>query len=252
MDFNSLYAAGPVTGHQSLGFVNDPTQLANQQRQFGFQSEQAEKARQFQGQQAQLGRQFQGQQAEAQRQLELQQSQIAAGAQEYAPGLQQQRFNTLLPMFQGAYGTLQNAAASGTGAGAGTPTGAPSPEITVGGVLNPQQVQQQVNAGRASTDQATATRMRQNAGQAAGRGFAAQSPLLAALNQNAWGQGMAANVANERETRLGAAQQNAQQLLSTQQARESQFASRQQEALQQQQIAAGQRNALLAALAGML
>ena len=88
--------------------------------------------------------------------------------------------------------------------------------------------------------------------QLAGRGYASNSPLLAALNQQAQGQGLQAKTAAEQQTRQNMAQLNAQQVLQSQQAREAQYAARQQEYLQGQQIAATRQNALLAALAGMV
>jgi len=263
-DYSNLpndFRTGFQTGQnhfQMTGFAADPGQIFGQLQgqQFGageaqkarqFQGAQATQGQQFQGQQADLARQFQGGQAEAQRALELHQAQIAADASRYPFDLKQQRFDQLFPMFQHSLTALGTPGQPFTAGGA---SGA-SPEITVGGTLNPQQVQQQVNSQRAANDQATEGRMRQTAGQTAGRGFGANSPLLMALQGQAMGQNLATNTANERETRLGAAQQNSQHVLSTQQAREAQFASRQGEDIARRQPYFQQSNALLAALAGL-
>lgn len=90
--------------------------------------------------------------------------------------------------------------------------------VTQGGVYNPQQVQQQVNQSRAQQDQTTATQIQQGQNQLAGRGFGANSPLAALLQQQAHAQGNATNADNETNIRMNAANQNAQQNLSAQQA----------------------------------
>ena len=119
----------------------------------------------------------------------------AQGAQEQAntklaisPALQanqlkQERFNSVFPWLQNFAGSLgSNLATAGGSSGK-------SPEITVGGVWNPQQIQQQVNATRAQNDQGMRSQNAQAAGQTAGMGFGSHSPLLQAL----YGQNFAAN-----------------------------------------------------------
>ncbi len=125
---------------------------------------------------------------------------------------QMARFNAILPLLSGQFSRLNNGFATAGGAN-GTP-----PPITAGPVLNPQQIQQQVNQSRAANDQSTASQIQNSNSSLAGRGFGSNSPLQMALNQGMQNQNMATNTANETNTRLNAAQQNAGQLLNSQQA----------------------------------
>jgi hypothetical protein len=124
--------------------------------------------------------------------------------------LQQGRYQQLLPWAQAEY------AASGGTVG-------PAPEISVGPVWNQQQVQQQVNSGRARNDQAAQTQMRETQNSLAGKGFGGNSPLLAALQNQTQMGNMAANSDMERETRWNAAEGNAGHVLDTQKARSDQY-----------------------------
>lgn len=134
-----------------------------------------------------------------------------------------QRFGTLLPMMSGAFNQIGQMPQGPVGR---------APAITTGGVWDQGQIQQQVNAGRASNDRQTAGQVQKMHADVAGRGFGANSPLAMALETNYKGQGMAANANTERETRMGAAEKNAGHLLATQSAAEGQYASRQQEEIQ--------------------
>lgn len=173
---------------------------------------------------------------------------IAAQAATLPARLREQNFNQVFPFLKSqlsALGTQGGLARAGGQSG-------PSPEISVGPVLNDQQIQQQVNATRASNDATAANQTVQDQRDAGGRGFASNSPLLAMLNA---GRQMSANQANtqaEQGLRLNAAQQNAGHILDTQQAREQQFASRQQEDIQRRVPVFAQQNALIAALSGIL
>ncbi len=126
------------------------------------------------------------------------------------------RFNTAFGFGQQALAGLQNQFATAGG------QNRTAPEISVGGVLNPQQIQSQVNAQRAHNDQSLGTQQLGQANQLAGQGFGANSPLLNSLYSQGSAANRALNSTNERETRLGAAQANAGQLLQSQQAREAQ------------------------------
>lgn len=164
--------------------------------------------------------------------------------QQQAENAKESRFNTVWGGLSGLLGRTTNPITIGGDSGAG-------PEISVGGVYTPQMVNQQVNASRAKNDRSAATKARDAVGDATGRGFGSQSPLLAALQGQIWGQNMAANTEGERSIRQTAAEQNSQQLLSTQQAREQQYASRQQEQIARAQPYFQTQNALIAALAGL-
>lgn len=164
--------------------------------------------------------------------------------QQQAENAKEQRFNTVWGGLSGLLGRTTNPITIGGDSGTG-------PEITVGGVYNPQTVNQQVNATRAKNDRSAATKSRDAVADATGRGFGSQSPLLAALQGQIWGQNVATNTEAERAIRQTAAEQNSQQLLSTQQAREAQYASRQQEQIARAQPYFQTQNALIAALAGL-
>lgn len=161
-------------------------------------------------------------------------------------GFQQQKFNTVFPWLQGQFGNLASQWNSNGGGG----SSGKSPEITVGGVWNPQQIQQQVNATRAGNDQKTASTMRGQTANLAGQGFGASSPLLAALHGQAQAANLGTNTQAEQQFRNEAAKANAGQLLNTQQARETQFANRQGEQIARQKNTVGMYSALLSALGG--
>lgn len=114
----------------------------------------------------------------------------------------------------------KNFAARSATAGGKSPFG---PEITVGGIWNPQQTQQQVNAMQAGIAESTASRIREMQGRVAGHGFGANSPLAQQLAQGYQNQALGQQVGGERDIRLQAAQANAGQLLRTQALRQQQF-----------------------------
>jgi len=160
------------------------------------------------------------------------------------PTLKQQRFNQVLPMFQNELGSLNST--NGGGSQVGTP-----PKITQGGVYTPGQIQQQVNSSRAATDQATAGQVNQMQGQVAGRGFGANSPLAAALGQNMQSQGLATNTANETNTRMTAAQQNATQNLAGQTEAQNQFNDVNNQAIERKRTQTTALSAWLGSLGGL-
>lgn len=169
-----------------------------------------------------------------------------AEAAKYPYLLKQQRFNTVFPWLQGQIGGMSKSPYT---IGGQSPAG---PDITAGPVWNDQQIQQKVNAGKASVDQQTQTAQRTAAAGAAGRGFGGTSPLVQALQGQLAGQGLAAKAGQEQQTRWGAAQGNAQQMLSSQNAREGQFASRQQESIQRAKPYFDLQQALIGTLGGMI
>lgn len=171
-------------------------------------------------------------------------AQLAADAARYPAQLQQERFNQVFPLLSGLLGGYNFDRVGGQSG--------PSPEITVGPVWNQQQVQQQVNAARATNDAVTANQTRATEQEVAGRGFGSNSPLLAALRSGQQMAGMRTNAESERNIRLGAAETNAQQLLKTQQAREGQFATRMDEDIRRRQAALQGYSALLGTLGGLV
>lgn len=169
---------------------------------------------------------------------ESNQSAINAGAM--SAQYKQDRWNQIWPWLQGQFSQQP----------LGPWNQGPGPQITVRGVLNPQQIQQQVNASRAANDKSTATQNQAAAAKTAGQGFGSNSPLLAALQGSNNMANLAANTANERDLRLNAAQQNAQQFLNTQSAAANVYGERQREALQARGQSLSTFNALLSALGG--
>lgn len=160
-------------------------------------------------------------------------------------GFDQQRFQQVWGGLNGMLGQLNGGYATPGGqSGFGPPIGAQ-------GVLTPEQIEQQVNAARASNDQGTASRTRDFTARASGQGFGANSPLVMAMNQSFQNANMATNADSERGIRLGAAEKNAGQLLEGQKAQEAQFASRQDEDIRRRQPYFSTMNALIGALAGL-
>lgn len=159
--------------------------------------------------------------------------------------LRQSRFRTLLPYLDQAMSGMGQGLNGGYG-GAGQR--GEQPEINAAPVLTANQMQQQVNAQRAGNDASMAGRVQQMNAGLAGRGFGSNSPLAQALMANFAGQNMATNTANERETRLSGAQMNSEHVLKAQQAREQQFASRQQEEIERGKAYTGGISSLMSAL----
>lgn len=181
-------------------------------------------------------------------QNQLAQAELAAGASVFPHELRQQRFETIFPWLQGQWGQFNSTATGGVG---GSQVGQ-QPEIATGPIWNPQVIQQQVNARRGSIAQQSQGNLRRAKQRLSGQGFGANSPLLAELEAMYGGQSMAQQAAANRDIRQTAAQQNANQIFQTQQAREGQFASRQREDIERRRTLAQNQNALLAALAGLI
>jgi hypothetical protein len=168
----------------------------------------------------------------------------AADASMYPATLAQGRFNQVFPYVTGQISALQNQL--GAPGQAGTP-----PKIDAAPIWTPSQVQGQVNSQVAGNDAQTASNIRQNSQSVAGRGFGGRSPLLSELTAQSQGQGMQANNQVRQAVPFNAAQGNAQQLLAGQQAQQGQFQSGEENQIQRQQIASGQRSALLSALSNL-
>lgn len=131
--------------------------------------------------------QAQGQQAKA-----LQDDPNSVGQKSLA--FKQSAFGKLLPLAQGGFANTGGGVAQGQLAPApnyGTGNVA-APHISGGPIWGQQAINQNVNANNAKVDQATATQQQTQAGQLAGQGFGARSPLTRALeqmgNQSAMGQ----------------------------------------------------------------
>lgn len=87
------------------------------------------------------------------------------------------------------------------------------PEVTVGGVWSPRQVDEQVNLMRAKNDAKAETEVRDQLSRMGSTGYGTNSPLAQALSANARGKAFAANTEGENTLRWDAAQGNAEHLL---------------------------------------
>lgn len=180
---------------------------------------------------------------------ELKRARIGAAAQTFPARLQQQRFRRVFPWVKQQFGSFMGGATGPFTAGGQS---GQSPEITVGPIWTPQQIQEQVNALRASNAQQAQGQFQQMQQRLSGRGFGSNSPLLQALGAQIQGQRLAADTTGERELRFGAAEKGAEHLLKTQQAREQQFASRMAEDIERRRPYFQTLNTLLASIAGLV
>lgn len=193
-----------------------------------------------------LNRRFQGNQAGLERGAENYRAQLASQTQEYLGNLQNSRFNRVFSALHHALGGF------GFGGGGQVGPAGGSPEISVGPIWTPQQIQQQVNQQRARNDVGTGTELKRISQDVAGRGFATGSPLQQALNQQTQMSNLIANTQAGTQIPWQAAQGNAAQVLATQQARESQFAARQQEAIERARVQSQYATGIASSLSGLL
>lgn len=185
-----------------------------------------------------------------------QEAQTAAAPGMYAAAAKQGRFNSVLPMFQGAL----NAGGFGAGGwGSGGQAGNTSPgqvgqapQISAAPIWSQEQIQQQINGQTAQNDAKTGGQIRDINQSAAGRGFGSNGPLSQALGVMAQGQNTATNTQNAQQTQWNAAQGNAQQVLAGQQAQEGQFSDINNQDIERHKVVAGRQNALIAALGGLI
>jgi len=153
------------------------------------------------------------------------------------------RFNTIWGSIQGQLGGLNQSV------GGQSP---PSPPMGGGQIWGAQDIQQNLNANRASTDRQVATQNANMQGSLAGRGFGSRSPLAAALETQTAMSGMGQKADYARQFVPQARQQNANYGLQVGQAREQQFANRQNEDIERRRTTVGQQTSLLNALAGLV
>lgn len=216
--------------------ANRGQQLTLQGNQLGFEGTQAGLNRGFTGEQNAANRQFEGEQGAAQRALQLQ---LGMAPINFA----QQKFNTVMPLISGLMGGVR---ANMGGGGAM----APQPSMGSGDIWTQAQIDQQVNAAKAGNAQQASTASHNAARQTAGRGFGANSPLLAALQgQIQMGQ-MGTDADAERGIRLDSAKANAQNRLATGSLAEQKWLDAQDQNLRRQQLAFSGPASLLGALSG--
>ncbi len=87
--------------------------------------------------------------------------------------------------------------------------------ITIGGIFNPQQIQERVNTMRAQNEASAGGEARNIQQQTAASGYGTNSPLAMALQNSLQGRTMALNAQLENDFRFGAAGENAKHLLAT-------------------------------------
>ncbi len=155
-------------------------------------------------------------------------------------GFQKDRFGQVFGAVQGQLGGGLDAAPIRT-VGSSAPTQ----------VLTGDQVQQQVNASRAGLDRRAETQAADAGRSLAGRGFGANSGLGFALGQMARGQAASAGADQEREIRLGAARDNAQQGTAAAQLGLQAGMANQDADLKRRGIAAQRQSSLLSSLASL-
>ena len=159
---------------------------------------------------------------------------------------QKQKFGTLLPYLNNLMGMGQASNMPGPAAGG------VQPRIGGGPLWTQQQINQNINANRAQTDQSVATQNRAMQNQVASRGFGTSSPLAQALSNQMQLGGMAQKADYGRQFQQQARQDNLRYALDVGRAQENQFASRQKEANDRRQIQANQTSSLIGALGGLI
>lgn len=191
-------------------------------------------------------------------------AQLNAGQQHYATtkeyearmaqlGQQQRELDARNNRFNLVYGDMRNMLGN-FNAGFGTVGGqsGDGPRIDARPVWDDQQVNQRVNATRAQNDAAMNSQNNQLRQTLAGRGFGSNSPLLMSSIFGNQARNTAMNADAERETRLGAAQVNAAQMLKGQQAQEAQYSNRMNEDIARRQSQINSYLGILSALGGLV
>jgi hypothetical protein len=182
--------------------------------QQGFQGAQADATRAFEGTQRGADRDLTGRLAADANAVTSRGQDLQFRAAELPWQYRRDVFGQVMPLIQGLAGGVGGSGGSAAfdqalqlvGGQNGPLPGLPSAEV-----FSPQQVQQQVNAGVAQNDQRAATASRAAAEDTASRGFGSRSPLLMALQSQIGTATGAANADFGRETRMRAAEANAQQ-----------------------------------------
>jgi hypothetical protein len=113
------------------------------------------------------------------------------------------------------------------------------------------QTQAMINQQRSFNDMGAATQERQIGNQAASRGLG-MSPIVSAMQNNVGMANRAANAQAGTDISMRAAEQNAPHILKGQQAREQQFASRQDEDIRRRQQLMGLFSPLFSAIGGLV
>lgn len=218
--------------------ANRGQQLTMQGNQLGFEGQQAGLNRSFTGEQNSEQRQFEGSQGDANRALQLQ---LGMAPINFA----QSKFNAVMPLISNLLGP---GGAGGGFGGAGGGALSQQQRTAVGDLWTPQQIDQQVNAAKASNAQSASSASTNAARQTAGRGFGANSPLLAALQGQINASQMGQNAEADRNIRLSGAQANAQNRLQTGTLAEQQWQDAADQAYKRQALGFSGPASLLSAL----
>lgn len=166
-------------------------------------------------------------------------------------GHDQNKFNALLNAIGGNGGNARWSSSGGMRGTAGI--GGQGPRIDSGPIYNQGQINETVNREKAANAEGIQNEITRNEGDLSGRGFNMQgSPLSQYFQTSANQRRLATDTDIGYKVPFDLAKDNAQHVLKTQVANEEQFASRQREEIARDQIRSGQRNSLLAALAGLM
>jgi hypothetical protein len=186
-------------------------------------------------------------QANANRTQDWNQQTRALNAQMYPAQMRAQHWNQLFPYLK----NVSSSGGYGPGANTNVTYGPSAYGVNPSPVYSQGIVQQQVNAQTAANNQKTAGQQQEMQRNLAGKGFGSSSPLQAALSTMMGEQNLATNTANEQQTRFGAAQANAQNILGGQQINQQANAAYNNALNQRQEMQYSNQNALLSALASM-
>jgi hypothetical protein len=179
---------------------------------------------------------------EAGNQYQLGLGQLGLGQAQLAQ--QGSQFNQVFGALQGMLGGLGSTSPGGTNTA--------QPGVTANQVWTPQQVQQQVNTAQANATQGAQSQAQSMAAKMAGQGFGSRSPALAAQQQNAMLQALAAGQNSAQNIQYQAAQGNAQQQLAGQQLQQQAWQNWNQADIARRQQSTQLAAAGLGALAGII
>jgi hypothetical protein len=128
----------------------------------------------------------------------------------------------------------------------------PAPWISQGGVWTPSQVQSQLNALYARSDQKTATDIHDAQIDLAGRGFAGSSPILDMLRFSYEAANVQSSVEGAQQLALQAAQANSEMILNQQGKRQDQWATTEATYAQLQKVAVDLTTGIFQSVASIL
>jgi hypothetical protein len=161
----------------------------------------------------------------------------------------QDKWNQIFPLIQGFLANPDEGGSSSLSFEALVTALGAAPWITQGGVWTPSQIQSQLNALYARSDQKAATLLHDAQIDLAGRGFGGSSPLIDMLRFSYDAEAMATSTEGAQQIALQSGQANAEQLLSQQQQRQAQYEANERTFAELQRIAVELSTGVLQAVA---